>query len=480
MTRTEWAKRLVAIALGLCAAALCWEAVSWALQPGLFPMLDELGNRGLFLDGSYHQIVHFFPAWFYNDRPFGWMLERLLFDLFGFDYAKQVACFLVIHFANCVLAFALFRRLGASTPISISGVALFGSLWTTADTATFLGASFDVMCLFFLLASTLALLAEWRGASTLSAVLFLAALRTKEFAIVTPLLFTVLLVLRLPRMPPRAALSEVAKRLWLHYLILIVFGLRYLSLYRAYRAALAPNDPYRMNLHAMALLKSIAYYVSLIFGAEDFSWQFPPALLAVALGAVLGWAIFGRRAGLAFGVCAFVLTLLPVCLIANRASYYVYAPQLFLILVLGLLLEDALAIFGSGERLRWAAQIGIAIACLSWCAFFQSTSYFTSRIDWELMVRTTSARTAREAEGLLPRMGPGTHVYVNHDRNTTPWLFLAGTCSYLKVVNMQRSVFCIVNQPPDQLRKSYASDHGPKFFVEYYNNGVIALTGASN
>lgn len=473
MARSAWARRAVDLALGLFAAALCWATVSWALRPGLFPILDELSGPTLFLDGSYHQIVHFFPNWFFNDRPLGWAFVKLMADLFGFDYTGQVACFLAIHFANCGLVFLLFRRLGVSVPISIAGVGLFGSLWTTAATATYPGAAHDMICLFFLLGSVLAIVSERRGATVLSAALFLAALRSKEFAIVTPFLLTLLLALGLPRMPVRHALAALARRLWMHYVILLVFGLRYLFLFRAYRAGLAHGNPYSMDLHVATVMKSLAFYTALVFGADDSPWQIPPLALALGLGAVLCWAVVRRRAGVGFAVCAFVLTLQPVSLMPNqRSPYYVYAPQVFLILVLCLLVEEALASLRKWKRVRWAVSVCLALACLSWCVAFRRSTYFKDRVTWTIGIRRASMRTA-QAVARFPTMGPETHIYVNHSPRTQPWLFLAGPCSYFQIVNKQRVIDCIIDKSSEQLRAMYANDPGPKFFVNYHDDGSI-------
>ena len=264
LIHSQSTKLLVVILLAVWGVGLCFADVSWAFRPGLFPILDELGNRAPFLDTSYRGVVHLFPTWFYNDRPVGWILIRLLADLFGFDYAKQAACFIAIHVANCIMGFVLFRKLGVGVVVSIAGIALFGSLWTTASTVTYIGAAFDVTCLFFLLASVLAFLWDRRGATVLSSICFLAALRAKEFAIFIPFLLTLLAALQLPRMPLRRTLEVLARKLWLHYLILIVFGLRYASLYRSYRASIAANNPYAMDLHLSTLLKSLSYYTALI------------------------------------------------------------------------------------------------------------------------------------------------------------------------------------------------------------------------
>lgn len=474
MTSGQSLKRVTTIALALWAVLLCWAAVRWALRPGLFPILDELSNPALFLNGSYHDYVHFFPVQFFGDRPLAWALVKLLADLCGFNYTRQVLCFIAIHFANCGMAFVLFRRLGASLPIAIAGLGLFGSVWTSAQSATYTGEPGDVICLFFLLACTLALLWERQGATVLSAVLFLAALRSKEYAIVFPIVLTLLLALRLPRMPLLKVLSAVGRRLWMHYLIAVVFGLLYIPLYRVYRADFASSSPYHMDPHPSAVMSSLGYYTALVFGADESRWQLPPLLLVLALTAILCWAVYCRRAGLAFGVSAYVLTVLPVCLISNRTPFYVYAPQVFLILALCLLVEEILALVTKSESRRWVAAVCIAVVCFSWCVAFRRSAYFRDKMNWTYSVRRASMRTARGVDALLPPMGPGSHVYVDHNPNTMPWLFLA-PCPYLQLVNHQRGITCIVDQPTGQLRAFYAADPGPKYFVEYHDDGSITV-----
>jgi hypothetical protein len=470
----------VHLVLAVFAITLCWVDVSWAFRPGLFPVHDEITNRAIFLDGSYHQIVHLFPAWFYNDRPVGWAFIRFIADIWGFDYRGQVACLLAVHFANCGLVFLLFRRLGVGVPLSIAGVALFGSLWTTAATATFVGAPFDVFCLFFLLASTLTLLSERRGATVFSAFLFLLALRSKEFAVFTPVLFTVLLALRLPRMPFFATAAALARRLWMHCLVALAIGIRYLTLYPAFRAGLAANDPYTMDPRITTLVQSLAYYVSLIFAADEYRRPIPALVVAIILVAVISWAFLRRKSGVAFGVCAFVLTLQPISFMPHqRNPYYAYAPQVFLILVLCLLAEEVLARTLKREQLPWVASLCVVLICLSWCVGLRRNRYFRDRVNWTLSLRRISRRTAHDAATQFPPMGPETHIYVNHNPGTQPWLFLAGPCSYFQIVNKQRDVYCIIDKPVDQLRTMYANDPGPKFFVNYHDDGSIDVPGSA-
>ena len=341
----------ICILLAAVCAMLCWYAVAWELRPGLFPILDELGTKAIVSFVSYRQILNFFPNQFYADRPLGWAFIRLVNDWFGFNYEGQAACLSILHFANCALAFRLFRRLDLNLPLTIAAISLYGSLWTTAQTATYIGEAFDIVCLFFLLGSVLAILSEMRGASILSAVLFLAALRSKEFAIVTPPLLTILVALRLPRMPFRTAVTAIARRLWLHYTILLIFGIRYLVLFREDHTTLAPGSAYRMDWHLGTVLQSLAYYTTLIFGLDDSPHKAPPILLALAFAAMLCWALFRRNPGMAFGVAGYVFTALPALLMPyTHAVFWMYGPQLFLILALSLLANEVLAVTLSSDH----------------------------------------------------------------------------------------------------------------------------------
>jgi hypothetical protein len=460
--RSDKMRRAINLALAAFAIVLCWMAVSWAFRPGLSMMLDEISNLTWFLWGPYSNAVHFFPVAFYNDRPIGFAFFKLLDELFGLDYTRQVACLLAIHFANCVLAFVLFRRLGAGVPLSLAAMGLYASLSTTVLTATYIGSAFDVICLFFILASALAVLSHKRGSTALSAVLFLAALRSKEFAIVTPVLLTILVVLNSPRL---------IRRLWMHYLILLVFGVRYLFLLPSFLARSPAQDPYHMDFHVATVLQSLAYYTTLIFGMR---WPAPSWLLAALLAAVFAWAVVRRKAGVAFGIAGFVLTALPVLFLPNsRQPYWMYAPQLFLILAVCLLMEEILARF-CREPLRWAVAACIALVCLS-----AATRFRRSPVLWHISVRRACMRTTTDAAVQIPKLGPGTHIYVNHGLET-PWLFMAGPCDYFKLINQQRGISCVLGKPADQLRAMYASDSGPKYLVDYRKDGSITVTARNS
>lgn len=457
-------------------ALLAWRKLGVATTM-VFLCADEIGNLPWLLDTPYRAILHILPQYVYNDRPIGEALERFLYERFGFDYRRrQLACFLCLHFANCLLVFLTFRRLGVSAALSLAGTGFFGSLSTTAFTATYLGASFDVLCTFFLLGSILTSLEERRLAWYASALLFFLALRSKEFAIVTPLLLTFLLLCCQRHSTWQRAASEVRRRLWIHYLILAIVGIRYLSFVPGMRAAIGTKHPYYLDPGFVTIFKSIAYYSSLIFTLENRGHVTVLALLCLAF--IVVYAILRRRYLILFAYAAYGLTLLPVAMLPNmRQPLYAYGPQIFLILAICLFLEDIVAAATVNTSSRWTREVCFAAVLLA-CGFAIRTSdYFRDRIGFDRDVRETCARTAREASVQLYDINEGARLYISSGRST-PWLMTAGPCDYLKLWRHDRKISCVIMKPEQELLELYARDgggSGGKYFVDYYPDGSLRV-----
>jgi hypothetical protein len=458
--------------IALWAILLCWEGVSWAFRS--WPMLsqDELNNLGWTVRVPYGQILRLIPDALYNDRPTGFALERFLFDRFGFNYTPQLICFLVFHFANCAMAFVMFRRLGLRSPIAIAALGVFGALSTTAQTATYLGASFDVLCTFFLLGSTLTILCEHKWSWYLSALLYLFALRSKEFGIVIPVFLTALVAIRAANgSAPRRMAFEIGKRLWLHYAILLAFGARYFWLARDIRAKMPAGTPYYMDFSPAAPRQSLAYYAALVFGAEDHHLAFVAASMLV----ILAYAIVRRRFMILFGFGVFLVTMLPVSLLPNiRQPFYVYGPQVFLLLAVALCLQDILDLAFSGSRIRWWAGVCVALLVLAAASGFRASGYFKDRVHWSWMVRSVTGRSAASIQNELARIGPSAHIYVNNGQET-PWLFGYGDCVYPRLLHHSELIHCETRKPEPELLALYERDSNEKYFVDYAPDGGLSV-----
>jgi hypothetical protein len=471
-TPLQVAAWIVSALVALWAILLCWEGVRWAFHS--WPMLsqDELNNLGWTSLVPYSQILRLIPDALYNDRPTGFALERFLFERFGFNYTPQLVCFLAFHFANCAMALVLFRRLGLRSPIAIATLGVFGTLNTTAQTVTYLGASFDVLCTFFLLGSTLAMLSERKFFWFLSAILYLLALRSKEFGIVIPVFLTALVALRAAKgLTPRRLIVETARRLWLHYAILLAFGARYLWLARDIRTKLPAGTTYYMDFSSAALLHSLSYYAALVFGAEDHYLGF----VAVSMLAILAYAVVRRRFMILFGLGAFLLALLPVSLLPNiRAPFYVYGPQVFLLFAVALFVQDILDLAFSGGPIRWWAGMCVALIVLAAASGFRTSGYFRDRIHFSWMVRNATGTSAASVRKELAGIGPSAHIYVNSGQET-PWLFAYGNCVYPRLLRHSGTIECVIRKPEPELLALYERDPSEKYFADYAPDGRLSV-----
>ena len=463
-------QRLVLTLIALWALVLCWKGVSWAFHPHTFLILDELSDITWPLRVSYRSLFHLFPTALLFDRPFGFAFLRFLYEQFGFNYGPHLVCMLVLHSLNCIMVFTLLRRLGTRLPLAFAGLAAFGCLWCTATAATYLGGGeHDVFCTLFMLGSTLAMLSQRRWQWVLSAVLYLLALRSKEWGIVIPIFLTALVIVRqAPGSTPRRLLIEVGKRLWAHYLILLVFGACYLRLALQAQAKLPAGAPYHVDLGLVTIYHSLAYYTALIVSADDRPWSW--ALLA-GLILICLYALVRRRGLILFGALAYVLTLLPVSMIPNqRTQYYAYGPQIFLILILCLFLEDVLDLIPKQPALRWIAGVCTAMVLLTGVSFIRASNYYIDRMHWFWMMREACWRSAGDAQTQLSHIGPGSHVYVESGE-ARPWLFAAGPGSYLQVWRNDPSIECIVDKPEAELRALYDRDNAEKYLLDYAPDG---------
>lgn len=467
-------RRLERILFSLFLAAgilIAWKAVSWSTSRDFYLFQDELGNLagGRLLTAPYSDILHLFPSWFYNDRPVGLAIERALYDAFGLHYASQLLCYLVLHFANCVLAYVLSVRLGIDKRLALAGAAVFAGLSTTALTATYIGAVFDVICTLFALGS---LVATLQRRHLLSAALFLLALRSKEWAVALPVLNTLLAIHQNSDWTPRAWL-RAGGRLWLQWALLAVIGVRYLTFLPKMREVVTASDPYRLVLSFPTFLRSLAYYTGLVFGMEEMAGRVP-LLVCALLGAVAAYGLARGRISIWYGVVAYVATLFFVCLLPNiRAPYYVYGPQVFLLLALCGVVQECTWTLIPAVRWRQLALAFVGIAILGQLVAFRCSPYFRDRVLYTQNARRTCAITAKGASR-LSSMGHGAHVYINNG-TSTPYLFTPGPCDYFRVITGTRGIGCVLDKPESELLVLYKQDPGEKYWLDYSSSGEVVI-----
>ncbi len=425
-------------------------------------ILDEISNLPRFLGGLTWTGVTILPHFAYNDRPVGFMLERSWFEIFGFDYRPQLLCFLSIHFANLLLGFVLMRRMGAGILATLAALCVFATLSTTAQTVTYLGAIFDVLCLFLMLSSTLVFLSKKPGTALLSALLFFLALRTKEFAIVLPLLLLAI-----------AYYEQTLRRLWIHLSIWAVFLVQYALLIRRMIPTMPVSNPYTIHADLRTVLTSFLFFTSLIFHEEAHPRRAAVILLLVL--AMVAYAFYRRRGWILWNLAAYALTLLPVTIIpGNRAQFYTYAPAMFLLFAAALTIEDLITLTTANQRQRWIALAATTAAVLLSVALFQKGPYFKNRVAYTLSQRGSAQRTASDLSALLPGLPPGSWLSVYQGANPS-WLLIPGPCDYLNLPLRRQTYRCLVSSSLDDSRQQYAAQKPPKYYLVYSADGSLRL-----
>jgi hypothetical protein len=236
------------------------------------------------------------------------------------------------------------------------------------------------------------------------------------------------------------------------------------------------GTPYYMDLSVATVLKSLAYYSSLVFGADLQHGEIVWTVLLI----VLAYAVVRRRALILFGFGVFVLTLLPVCLIPNnRSTTYPYGPQIFLLLAVVLFIQEVLDGTLRRNTTRQWAGLCAALVLLTAATEFRKGDYFRARLNWIRMVRASCDRSASCVRAQLSNVGPSSHIYVNSG-SETPWLFAYGDCLYLHVLRREMSTHCIVGKPERELSKLYERDLAEKYFVDYAPDGRLTLRSEAN
>jgi hypothetical protein len=236
-----------------------------------------------------------------NFRPVGHFFFREASLAFGLAFWKYVAVIHAFHLLNAWLIWLIARRLG-SPPIPAGAACfLFAIHMTLFDAVWKPMYAFDVFCATFCLLSLISYIERrW----ILSFVCYWAAYRSKELAVMLPLVFAAYEIWfgqsrRKPNWKPLAAF----------FLASLSFGIQGI-LYNPNK-----NNDYTFRFSAAALLTTLSFYGSKIFLVPYAGWLLP---IAAALSK-------NRRAW--FGVATTVFFFAPLLFLPGRLfSAYCYVP----------------------------------------------------------------------------------------------------------------------------------------------------------
>jgi len=267
-----------------------------------------------------------------------------------------------------VLSYRVLRMLSASMEAALLGTLCLAYHAEMSDLYFNTGTIYDILCYtFFLLAIGLYIKFRLRGgglpAMALAGLLAmdLLALQSKEMACTIPV---VLALYEVCYQPIRGGLRRVARRL-LPLGSTALLTAASLS-YRVFGHNVMSDNPlYQPTLSPIYYLRSCARYQGMLFySAGLFS---VPGLLGLwaAMALLAAWL---RSRAMVFGLCFWIVTLVPVGVLPGRSGFVLYIPMLGMALYGGVLLARVSAALRHAF-VRPAPQVlvfGLTMAGLAW------------------------------------------------------------------------------------------------------------------
>jgi hypothetical protein len=301
-------------------------------------------------------------------RPMGGAFYRAMFQIFGFNPLPfRYACFAVL-LANLILSYRILSALSGSMEAALLGALGLAYNAEMSDLYLNTGTIYDILCYtFFLLAIGLYIKFRNRdgGLPTMALAGLLMttffALQSKEMACTIPV---VLILYEACFQPFRGGLWRLANRLipllWTALLTAASLSYRVFG-----RNVMSDNPLYRPALSLSYYLSSCARYQGMLFYCPNL-FSVPGSLCLWAAMALL--AVWLRSRPMVFGLCFWIVTLVPVGVLPARSGFVLYIPMLGMALYGGVLLARISALLRPVLVLPLPQVLifGLTMAGLAW------------------------------------------------------------------------------------------------------------------
>ncbi|MBI5281950.1 MAG: hypothetical protein HY858_09730 [Candidatus Solibacter usitatus] len=390
---------LRAAAAVLAAALCCYLAlISDGLRTGYFP--DEMMNLYGYLGGGWKAAwTGLLLPWRASYRPMGALFYLPLYEAFGLNpLPGRIVCFVLLA-AGMGLLFLLALRISGSRMAAVFSVMLGGYHAWFSDLYYSSSTVYDLLAYVFCLG---ALAAYAAGRRLAYGALFLAALESKETAVLLPVatlgVEIALLGARRARVAGLAALAAAG-------------GLLYL-LPRLAGGAFTANAAYAIHLEAGWIWERARSYLGLAL------FQGMPLSHAGATAAILGVlaaAIVCRSRALWAALGMGVLFAIPPLLIEPRSMYAMFLASA------GFAIAGGIALAALLDRVRLRGGVGLAAGATLLAAVLLPANLVT-RPQANKWLDADAGVVARIMEGFsaqAPRLRPAARILIVDD--PLPW-----------------------------------------------------------
>ncbi|MBV9770128.1 MAG: glycosyltransferase family 39 protein [Bryobacterales bacterium] len=271
-------------------------------------------------------------------RPFGGVIYRTFFAVFGFNPYPLYVLFFAAMLLNLWLAYLVLKRLGGSAEIGVLATLLFAFHGKLDYLYYNAGSMYDVFCFMF---SFLALLIYLRARerdrflSVWGTLAFLAcficALNSKEMAATLPV---IVLLYELIFHPPNFRSIPALVRWAFHEGRMALLGALCVLIYlpaKLSSSGLAATPAYIPSYTWARYLGDTETYLGyLLYRSNPFTdlgvTPLTPLGVAAFYGLLIAIALWMRSRVVWFGLLFFVVTLLPVSFVTARLGFVLYLP----------------------------------------------------------------------------------------------------------------------------------------------------------
>lgn len=455
----------VTISLAAIVCGVICLASAWLRSDDLFFWADEITVIDLPHSQSYWQIWTFLPKSVYGSRPLGLLFNKLLFDLFGWNYQAHLYGFVFIHALNTLLAYLIMARVLDSRLYAYAGCLLYAAWFPALATVFFVGAAFDLLSAFFMLLSIALFMRPGFSRTLLSVAAYYLSMRAKEAAITVPVILSIYLWSTVDFRWTWQAIWSIVKRCAGHYGILLIYLVAYARLSHIHPGSV--DSSYRLEFTDAVFFHGLSYYV------KTLCYSIAPTTLhglcfALAVAASLFWR---WKPGIVGGL-GFVLSLHPVIFLAQHQEFalYLYGPYFFFVLMIG----GAIQLIGNAlqVRLRFPpllVSVLVVVSALAYDWVGLRSNYTKSQIAFSIHARQPMARIHRLLRQELPSVPAGSRFYISGLPNDLmpAYRFYTEGAKLLRLMYSDPSIECEMEGADGKLYAQFEHQRGPAFFIDY-------------
>lgn len=425
---------------------------------------------------TYDALFSFFPTSVYLDRPVRDILIKLMYDLFGIDYALHHAALILVHFLNVILAFLTARRLFAmkkglhSDEVFLGGcitAVIFGA-WPNSQMSVqwisgnndLMGTTLALLSLFFYLRSIQE--DKFKGQNIFLEILFYyLAIRSKEMFYPLPVIFLLCEFYQKLQEKQQKRLSAGCIG---GIIVMMIFftGILY-GKFHDVSITVEVDSPYYQTFNPIMMAYSLLRYCMVYFDLTNSSFVYSFSvfgmigLIVTLIGLV--WAVvcaFKKHYELLFGYGAIGFSIAAVLPMVNQVHrLYLYFPAFFI----GLTIAIAMTLLG-----RRTGRC-LVVLCMCCCLAGNASGPQGLRNFWYSIGDMENRVYSQLSEIEKPVAESNVYVFLEDGNSYTPFFY--GPGSIINLAFQDNTLNVSLHEMEEQM------EYKKPYLILTYKDGMV-------